>query len=423
MLNKKTKLIFFIFIAIFSFFNSKNVFADACKDKCEDLYPTDTSLQKKCEDDCEKIEKYEKIIEIKSKQLEVVNNQLGYINKEQTENQKALLETIKNLDTLSQKITALENSIEEKEKEIIYQKKMLSGLMQSYYDYDQQGILEILLLDNTFINPFGQMDYINQSGVKVSDLLAGIKKNQEELITNQKELQGSYEQSDKLKNELQSDKYELQLSENQKQKILVETKTEKEKYEKLLSEIENEIYSLESAKSVDYSKLPAAKGGYFNYPVSNQVLTQSYGCLQDSFARKSYPSCNGGKGGFHNGLDFGRNSGLNIFSAKKGKVIGSGDNDKECKGFKCAYGKWLAIDHGDGLVTLYGHLKSKFVSKGATIKTGERIGEMGETGYSTGVHLHFSVFDKKSFGIVESTKRKGLMLPTGASINPTRYLK
>ena len=60
--------------------------------------------------------------------------------------------------------------------------------MQSYYDYDQQGILDIVLLDNTFTNPFGQVDYIRQSGVRVSDLLATIKKNQQELVDDQKEL-------------------------------------------------------------------------------------------------------------------------------------------------------------------------------------------------------------------------------------------
>jgi len=410
MRKKKIFLLSIVLNIVFLFSNSENIFADACKDKCEDLYPTDNSLQKKCEDDCEKIEKYEKIIEIKSKQLEVVNNQLGYINKEQAENQKALLETIKNLTSISEKITALENSIEEKEKEIIYQKKMLSGLMQSYYDYDQQGILEILLLDNTFLNPFGQVDYINQSGVKVSDLLNEIKKNQEELVNNQKELQGSYEQSDKLKNELQSDKYELQLSENQKQKILVETKTEKEKYEKLLSEIENEIYSLESAKSVDYSKLPPAKGGYFNYPVSSVRITQSYGMT-------SYAKAGAYGGKPHNGIDFGVSVGNSIFAVKSGKVVGVGNNGKY------AYGKWIAVDHGDGLLTLYGHLSSQLVSKGSKVKTGDKIGKSGNTGYSTGPHLHFSVFTSKSFEVVESKNVKGLMIPVGASINPTKYLK
>ncbi|MFA6159919.1 MAG: peptidoglycan DD-metalloendopeptidase family protein [Parcubacteria group bacterium] len=410
MLNKKTKLIFFIFIAIFLFSNLENVFAADCEDKCKTLYPADQTLQKKCSDDCEKIEKYEKIIEVKTKQLEVVNNQIGYINKEQAQNQQTLLETIKNLTSISEKITTLENSIEEKEKAIIYQKKMLSGLMQSYYDYDQQGILEIILLDNTFTNPFEQVDYISQSGVRVSDLLNEIKKNQQELVDDQKELQGSYEQSEKLKKELDDDKYELQLSENQKQKILAETQAEKAKYEKLLSEIENEIYSLESAKSVDYSKLPAAKGGYFNYPVSSVRITQSYGMT-------SYAKAGAYGGKPHNGIDFGISTGNNIFTARSGKVVGVGNNGKY------AYGKWIAVDHGDGLLTLYGHLSSQLVSKGSKVKTGDKIGKSGNTGYSTGPHLHFSVFTSKSFETVQSKYVKGLMIPVGASINPMKYLK
>ncbi|MDO9231814.1 MAG: peptidoglycan DD-metalloendopeptidase family protein [bacterium] len=410
MLNKKTKLIFFIFIAIFSFLNLEKVFAVDCDDKCKTLYPTDQTLQKKCSDDCDTIEKYQKLIDIKDKQLEVVTTQLSYINKEQAQNQQTLLETIKNLTSISEKITKLEESIEQKEKDIIYQKKMLSGLMQSYYDYDQQGILEIILLDNTFINPFGQVDYINQSGVKVSDLLSSIKKNQQELIDDQKELQGSYDQSNKLKDELQSEKNELQLNENQKQKVLVDTQAEKAKYEKLLSDIEDEIYNLESNKAVDYSNLPPAKGGYFNYPVSSVRITQGYGMT--AYAKRG---AYGGKP--HNGVDFGLSTGNNIFTAKGGKVVGVGNNGKY------AYGKWVAVDHGDGLLTLYGHLSSQLVSKGSTLKIGDKIGKSGNTGNSTGPHLHFSVFTSKSFETVQSKYVKGLMIPIGASINPTKYLK
>jgi len=182
-------------------------------------------------------------------------------------------------------------------------------------------------------------------------------------------------------------------------------------------DFENEIYELEVNKTVDYSNVPAAKGGYFNYPVSNPSISQNYGCLQDSFARRSYPACNSGKGGFHNGLDFNKNSGTTIFSARSGTVIGSGNNGRY------AYGQWLAIDHGDGLVTLYGHLSSKSVSKGSKVKAGEKIGVMGTTGYSTGTHLHFSVFDKKSFETVESKHVSGLMIPAGGSLSPKRYLK
>ena len=409
MSDKKINLILIILI-IFSFFNLKNVFASDCEEKCEDLYPNDKTTQSKCEDTCRKAKKYEELIEIKAKQETVIGNQLGYINKEQEENQKTLNETINNIKSLSEKITSLRDDIEQKEKEIIYRKKILSGLMQSYYDYNQQGILEISILDKTLLSPFEQGDYIEQSGIKISDILDEIKESQKKLTSDQEKLQESYNESDKLKGELQSDKYELQLSENQKQKILAETKAEKEKYEKLLSDIENEIYNLESGKTVDYTKVPAAKGGYFNYPVSSIRITQGYGMT-------SYAKAGAYGGKPHNGIDFGVSVGNSIFAVKGGKVVGVGNNGKY------AYGKWIAVDHGDGLLTLYGHLSSQLVSKGSKIKTGDKIGKSGNTGYSTGPHLHFSVFTSKSFETTESKYVKGLMIPIGASINPMKYLK
>ena len=105
-----------------------------------------------------------------------------------------------------------------------------------------------------------------------------------------------------------------------------------------------------------------------------------------------------------------------IYAAGNGKVIGSGSNGKY------AYGNWIAIDHGDGLVTLYGHLSSKSVSRGDSVKRGDKIGISGNTGFSTGPHLHFSVFVKSSYEVVQSKYVKGLMIPTGAGVNPMKYL-
>jgi len=398
----------------FALYLSTFSFADALSFNCDDY---EGDMKDQCEEKQKTARTLESIIKLKEKQADVITNQIDSINQQQQKNVSDIQLTKKTVEDLARKINDINQDIIDKENLIISQKKLLSGLIQSYYEYDQQGTLDVVLADQSFSATFSQSDNIEQSGVKVSDILTTITEARQELLQEKNDIAEKKDEHSELKEDLEKKGLNLQYTEDQKQKLLGQTQAEKEKYEKQLNDVRNEIYDLESNKTVDYGNIPAAKGGYFDYPVSKPSLTQSYGCLQNSFAKASYPACNSGKGGFHNGFDFGSNSGSTIFAVKSGKVIGSGNNGKY------AYGQWIAIDHGDGLVSLYGHLSKKFVSKGDSVDDGEKIGIMGSTGYSTGTHLHFSVFDKKSFETTESKYVDGLMIPTGASVSPGRYLK
>jgi murein DD-endopeptidase MepM/ murein hydrolase activator NlpD len=93
---------------------------------------------------------------------------------------------------------------------------------------------------------------------------------------------------------------------------------------------------------------------------------------------------------FHDGLDIANAAGTRIYAARAGRVIEAG----WCRGF----GYCVKLDHGDGVVTIYGHmLKKPPVVIGESVDVGALIGYMGSTydrsggGYSTGVHLHFTV--------------------------------
>ena len=74
-------------------------------------------------------------------------------------------------------------------------------------------------------------------------------------------------------------------------------------------------------------------------------------------------------------------------------------------GYNANYGNYVILSHADGFQTLYGHLTSPSVTVGTTIAQGSVIGLSGNTGYSTGPHLHFGIF------------RRSLAL------NPLKYLK
>ncbi len=85
----------------------------------------------------------------------------------------------------------------------------------------------------------------------------------------------------------------------------------------------------------------------------------------------------------HEGIDISGQVGTGIVAAEAGTVIRAG--------WYSGYGKCIDISHGSGVITRYGHLYSIDVSKGQVVSRGEFIGELGNTGYSSGPHLHFEV--------------------------------
>jgi murein DD-endopeptidase MepM/ murein hydrolase activator NlpD len=86
---------------------------------------------------------------------------------------------------------------------------------------------------------------------------------------------------------------------------------------------------------------------------------------------------------FHAGMDFAAATGTDIFATGKGTVVATG--------WQQGYGNCVQINHGFGYLTLYGHMSKINVRNGQKVKRGEVIGEVGNTGKSTGPHLHYEV--------------------------------
>jgi murein DD-endopeptidase MepM/ murein hydrolase activator NlpD len=86
----------------------------------------------------------------------------------------------------------------------------------------------------------------------------------------------------------------------------------------------------------------------------------------------------------HKGIDIARPSDRSILAADNGTVVFAGEDG--------GYGNKVVIDHNNGMRTLYAHLSSIDVSVGQTVQKGSKIGIMGSTGNSTGIHLHFEVY-------------------------------
>lgn len=89
-------------------------------------------------------------------------------------------------------------------------------------------------------------------------------------------------------------------------------------------------------------------------------------------------------GSFHSGIDIANAVGTPIYAAMAGTVIDSGPAQ--------GYGNWIRIRHGDGSITVYGHMQTLGVSVGQRVAAGEYIAGMGSLGFSTGSHLHFEIW-------------------------------
>jgi len=106
-----------------------------------------------------------------------------------------------------------------------------------------------------------------------------------------------------------------------------------------------------------------------------------------------YPTSGRSWGRIHsnNGVDVANPCGTPIYAAAAGQVILS-----DSSGWNGGYGKYIKIQHPNGVVTLYAHASQLLVSGGESVVQGQLIAYMGTTGRSTGCHLHFEVRGAKN---------------------------
>ena len=162
-------------------------------------------------------------------------------------------------------------------------------------------------------------------------------------------------------------------------------------------QVANELFS-DTAKPGTVLFIPGARldwmerqeinGDLFIWPTSGYV-TSPYGYRKWPFG--------GNARQFHSGMDIGAPMGSSVRAAMSGRVSAVGWDD--------VLGNYIVVSHHSGYRTMYAHLSATRVKSGAYVGTGERIGDVGTTGLSTGPHLHFTVYKN------------------GVTVNPRNLLK
>jgi len=319
------------------------------------------------------------------------------------------------IDKLALEINSLQYEITDAENEIVLKREAITKILQEFQKTDGETPLLIFLKNKSLADSVFEVQ-------NLADLNTGLRTEIENLKEVKEEMADKLDQSANKKqlteienSNLKNRKAILADTKKEKQNLLGQTKNQEKVYQSVISDLEKkqleiaaEIDVLEEnlRLSFDPSILPTKRPGVLGYPVADPYVTQEYG--NTAFASWAY------KTKFHNGIDFRAPLGTPILAAEDGEVIAVGNNGR------VQYGKFILIKHNNNLATLYAHLSRQIVQKGNIIKRGQVIGYSGNTGYSYGPHLHFTVYWEPSVRL-QSFSGAGLV-PVGVTINPAAYL-
>src|SRR3989344_5213916 len=387
---------------------------------------TATEIQNRIEEKDSEIKKLEKEIAVYQSEIEGLNKQKSSLQGEIREldlTRKKLNADIavteNKIDQTNLKIEDLGLNIGYKETSIQNNLESIRFGIQSMNEVEEKTLVEGLLSDQDISALWGDLDNLLAVRENLQQNIIALRETKSRLEDTRTETIAAKNELTRLKAQLSDQQKIVVQNTNEKNKLLAQTKNSEANYQKLLKErlaqkdaFEKELEDYEAQLQfiLDPSKLP--KGRILSWPLDKIFVTSPYAPRW---------------GGFHRGTDFRASVGTQIKAVANGVVKGTGDTDICCPG--ASFGKWIFIEHTNGLSSTYAHLSLISVSKDQKVARGQVIGYSGNTGSSTGPHLHVSLYVSSGVKVdsfpSKSYPGKTLIQPisaTGAYLDPMKYL-
>lgn len=373
---------------------------------------TAAELKDKISNTNSEIEKLEAEIAAFNAQLKTIGKEkdtLGRAIKELDLSSKKLNTDIKvtekKIDSANSRIRLLGGQINDTGETIHDTQGVIAALMRKVAEEESTSLTEYLLREGTSLgDAWRYIDTVARAREAMEghvDTLFTAKTN---LEVDKQAVEKVREELSDFRADLQNQKRGVELTKKEKDSLLASTKNEESKYAALLKEKQQrkaqfaqELSDYESKLTyiLDPSKIPASGAKVFNWPVKNPVITQLFGLTGAS--KRLYAS------GTHSGVDFGAPLGTPVMAVASGTVIGTGNTDLVCRG--ASYGNWILIAHPSGLTSVFGHLSQVTAKQGDKVYAGQVVAYSGSTGYSTGPHLHISVFPSDAVQVMQVPSR------------------
>ena len=398
-----------------AFFSHTVSFAQTADDIRGRIDEKDAEIQKLEKE----IAAFQKEIDTLSKQKSTLSGEIRELDLTKKKLNADIKVTENKISKTNLKIEDLGLDIGDKETSIRTNEGSITLGIKTMNELEEKSLVEVLFSDQNYGEIWTDLDNMVTVRENLRRNIIVLKETKTILEDTRVETIKAKDELTKLKSQLADQQKIVTQNTNEKNKLLKETQNNEANYQKLLKdrivkkeafEKELEEYEAELQFILDPSKLP--KGRVLSWPLNSIYVTSPYAPRW---------------GGFHRGTDFRAPVGTQVKAMVDGEVLGTGDTDVCCRG--ASFGKWIFIEYGNGLSSTYGHLSLISVTKGQKVSRGQVVGYSGNTGSSTGPHLHVSLYISSGVEVAsfpsKSYPGKTLIQPisaTEAYLDPMKYL-
>jgi len=243
----------------------------------------------------------------------------------------------------------------------------------------EPSYFEVVVEATSFDDFANRSEFVKAICEQDEEMLNGFIKLQNQLESQRATLESKEREAAQLRTKIASETALVEQRTRQARSLAQAVDRDRAKAER---EYANELATRRQVEALIRAAQSGSSGSRYSGHSDGRFMRPVHGRLTSPFGYRIHPITHTRR--FHNGIDLAAPTGTRIKAAGSGKVIFAG--------WKGAYGNCIVIDHGSGWSTMYGHCSRISVSRGQTVNKGQTIGRVGSTGWSTGPHLHWTVY-------------------------------
>ncbi len=320
---------------------------------------------------------------------ETILNEIAELEETISEYESELAELNTKIKKLETEIATKGKEIETLKEEFAEMEELLTDRLVAIYEEGQVNFLDVLLSAESI------WDYISMP-TRIQELTEADTAQMDKVEKQRVEVEKAQKQLEEQNTELKSTKKTVETKQKQLNVVKADKETkaanltaEQKKLQSQIKKYNDEIKKMEEeiAKAAQNSDGYVGNfNGTLSWPISKN--SKNYNYITSYFGNRDVPVA--GATANHGAIDIGVYSGTPIYACGDGYVMVSSYNG--------ARGVYVMIKHADNLYTLYQHLNSSSVKVGQTVKRGQLIAYSGNTGISSGPHLHLEVRTSPYYG-------------------------